>query len=268
MAKHALENNLDLNSFWSSVISKNGSIAFWCCPREKTIHCLADLSGSVSRGRVDLKTIDQGFIVSPFLNPEGNETLFLKRDVYAEYKDGQWRNQFGIENIINHDIQNPKSYNYHLNERPDTEISGEKAHFIQMVEDALVSINEGEFDKVVSARTYDEPLPDHFDIIQYFLNLVETYQDAFVSLVSIPGRGTWIGATPELLIEYSEDHFRTVSVAGTQPFSIDKELSDAGWNQKEIEEQAMVSRYIIDQFKTIRLRSANRESGEYDPFKN
>ena len=35
---------------------------------------------------------------------------------------------------------------------------------------------------------------------------------------------------------------------------MDKDLSEAAWNQKEIEEQAMVSRYIIEQFKIIRLR--------------
>ena len=123
-----------------------------------------------------------------------------------------------------------------------------------MVENGIKAIEDGEFDKVVSARTYDEPLAENFNVIEQFNRLEQAYPDAFVSLVSIPGRGTWMGATPELLIETSSEHFRTVSVAGTQPFPVDKDLSKAAWNQKEIEEQAMVSRYIIEQFKTIRLR--------------
>ena len=129
-----------------------------------------------------------------------------------------------------------------------------------MVEDGITAIEEGEFDKVVSARTYDEPLLENFDIIEQFNRMEKAYLDAFVSLVSIPGHGTWLGASPELLIEVSVEHFRTVSVAGTQPFPLDKDVSEAAWNQKEIEEQAMVSRYIIEQFKTIRLREFE-ESG-------
>jgi isochorismate synthase len=147
-----------------------------------------------------------------------------------------------------------------LTAKGQTEISGEKDHFIKMVEDGITAIEEGEFDKVVSARTYDEPLLENFDIIEQFNRMEKAYPDAFVSLVSIPGHGTWLGASPELLIEVSVEHFRTVSVAGTQPFPLDKDVSEAAWNQKEIEEQAMVSRYIIEQFKTIRLREFE-ESG-------
>jgi len=150
--------------------------------------------------------------------------------------------------------QDQYSTKYHLNHRPDTEISGKKNHFINMVETGIKAIEDGEFKKVVSARTYDEPLSKNFNILSQFDRLEKAYPDAFVSLVSIPGRGTWMGATPELLIESSDKHFRTVSVAGTQSYPLAQDLSEASWKQKEIEEQAMVSRYIIDQFKIIRLR--------------
>jgi isochorismate synthase len=45
-----------------------------------------------------------------------------------------------------------------------------------------------------------------------------------------------------------------MSLAGTQPAQGDNPLKSAAWTQKEIEEQALVSRYIVDCFKTIRLR--------------
>jgi isochorismate synthase len=45
-----------------------------------------------------------------------------------------------------------------------------------------------------------------------------------------------------------------MSLAGTQPAQCDNPLKSAAWTQKEIEEQALVSRYIVDCFKTIRLR--------------
>ncbi len=103
-------------------------------------------------------------------------------------------------------------------------------------------------------------LPESFDIIKQF-NRMEKHI-LMHSSVWFPFQVTehgW-GPLPELLIESSFDHFRTVSVAGTQPFPLDKDVSEAAWNQKEIEEQAMVSRYIIEQFKTIRLREFE-ESG-------
>ena len=248
-----VDKKIDLKNLWSSAMAKNGSVAVWRCPRENSIHFLADLSKLPAKGRIDLQDVEQGFLVSPFMNPEGNETLFLRSDVYANrMENGSWRMVHGTP--TNSVQEGSTAIPYHLNTRPDTEISGEKDHFIKMVEKGITAINEGEFDKVVSARTYDEPLSENFNIIDQFNRLEKAYPDAFVSLVSILGKGTWMGATPELLIESSSVHFRTVSVAGTQPFPLDKDLSEAAWNQKEIDEQAMVSRYIIEQFKTIRLR--------------
>ena len=247
-----VDKKIDLKNLWSSAMAKNGSVAVWRCPRENSIHFLADLSKLPAKGRIDLLNTEQGFLVSPFMNPEGNETLFLRSDVYANrMENGSWKMVHGTPT---NSIQEGLAIPYHLNTRPDTEISGEKDHFIKMVEKGITAINEGEFDKVVSARTYDEPLSENFNIIDQFNRLEKAHPDAFVSLVSILGKGTWMGATPELLIESSSVHFRTVSVAGTQPFPLDKDLSEAAWNQKEIEEQAMVSRYIVEQFKTIRLR--------------
>ena len=70
----------------------------------------------------------------------------------------------------------------------------------------------------------------------------------------IPRKGLWIGATPELLISDSAKQFKTVSLAGTKALSANQKLSEIAWTQKEIEEQAFVSRYIINCFKKIRLR--------------
>jgi isochorismate synthase len=43
-------------------------------------------------------------------------------------------------------------------------------------------------------------------------------------------------------------------VAGTQAYHPGTSLQEVAWRQKEIEEQALVSRYIINCFKKIRLR--------------
>jgi isochorismate synthase len=70
---------------------------------------------------------------------------------------------------------------------------------------------------------------------------------------------TWLCATPEILVSQdAEGIFKTISLAGTQsailPDGHVVSSQDARWSQKEIEEQAFVSRYIIECFKKIRLR--------------
>jgi len=250
----------ELKDYWLAAMKEKASVAVWRLPHENKIHFLCDFLHEPQKGKVDFQSSSPGFVVSPFVSKKGKETLFLKADLHIIFSDKSPDISVATtvpDSFWNGDIEAghkiPTIF-YHLNQRPDTEISGEKSHFIDMVDRGINAIGHGEFDKVVTARTLDQPLPDSFDIIHQFHRIEKAYPDGFVNLISIPGRGTWMGATPELLIETSGTHFRTVSLAGTQPFPEEADLSDATWNQKEIEEQAMVSRYIIEQFKTIRLR--------------
>jgi isochorismate synthase len=48
--------------------------------------------------------------------------------------------------------------------------------------------------------------------------------------------------------------FRTMALAATQPFTAEVTPRTAIWRQKEIEEQALVARYIVSCFKQLRLR--------------
>jgi isochorismate synthase len=80
--------------------------------------------------------------------------------------------------------------------------------------------------------------------------------------VYIPDIGTWMGATPEVLVSVEDNNiFRTVALAGTLPYHEGINLRTVAWTQKEIAEQALVERYIISCFKKIRLR----EYDEYGP---
>jgi isochorismate synthase len=131
----------------------------------------------------------------------------------------------------------------------------------KVVENALMEIQSGRFQKVVPAAPRLFPLEDEFSCIDTFFRLCSNYADAFVSLVSAPSIGTWLGASPEALIEVDRSKiFSTVAVAGTQAYHPQILPQEVAWRQKEIEEQALVSRYIINCFKKIRLREFE-ESG-------
>ena len=69
----------------------------------------------------------------------------------------------------------------------------------------------------------------------------------------------WLGASHETLVALDADGvFRTISLAATQAaFDASGAIipaSEVRWGQKEIQEQALVSRYIVECFKKIRLR--------------
>ena len=92
--------------------------------------------------------------------------------------------------------------------------------------------------KVVAARVKVEN--DSADVASTFLNLTRAYPDAYVFCFSTPKTGCWIGATPELLLHRHGALYHTMALAGTRP--ADNQLP---WDEKNIREQEMVTRYIL-----------------------
>lgn len=128
-------------------------------------------------------------------------------------------------------------------------------NFTELVRKGLEEISKGKFEKIVPSRTRLIDLGEDFDLIESFENLCSRYENALISFVSIPGTGHWLGATPEVLVTVEDNTiFRTVALAGTMPYTPGMNLRSIAWTQKEIEEQALVERYVISCFKKIRLR--------------
>ena len=147
-------------------------------------------------------------------------------------------------------------------EIPDPEA---QANFEATVAEAVAEMQAGRFWKVVISRTKTLDFGQQPDVTILFDRLCAAYPAAFVSAVFLPdGTGgkpaqIWLSATPERLVSVDANGiFKTVALAGTQssytPEGTTKRTAEALWSQKEIEEQALVSRYIIGCFKKIRLR--------------
>ena len=94
--------------------------------------------------------------------------------------------------------------------------------------------------KIVAARTIR--IYTKIDLNATFDNLCVAYPDAFVFLFSTPLTGTWIGASPELLLRKEGDFISTMALAGTRPSS---ELAEE-WDVKNRDEQAMVTEFIMN----------------------
>jgi isochorismate synthase len=133
--------------------------------------------------------------------------------------------------------------------------NSEDTGFLTLVNKCIDEIEKGTFEKVVPSRTKVIELPVDFDVLTAFQKLSSKYHHALISFINIPEIGTWMGATPEILVTVQDKNiFKTVALAGTQRYTEGMNLKAVAWTQKEIEEQALVERYIISCFKKIRLR--------------
>lgn len=248
-------------------------IALWRLPESSELHLVIDFSVSQNKVNVDLEELGSGFVVSPFAKNEG--AWFIQADLY-------WRGSFSettpstlsfshqAEQYLSEKNQRKNLFLKELNSVFSTFLSNtlpitlpkfsvkgtsEESNFEEMVKNAIAEIKKGTFRKVVLSRHKKIDLPSNFDILQTFQKLCRLYSHAFVSLVSSSQTGTWLGATPETLVSVDKNKvFKTMALAGTQAKGSQTNMSEVLWTQKEIEEQALVSRYIINCLKKIRVR--------------
>ena len=261
-------------SFFQAALAHDLPIAIWRLPQEDIKNVVIDLSGQARQMKIDLEESRPGFALSRFLNPDLKETYFLNADIYfstaldniqyltppqqLDEQILQYQRRFldTFEQALENGLSNTTPPNTSAN---DLHLATE-ADYTRLVQEGVNAIKSGAFKKVVLSRAKTVDLPDDFDHVQTFMKLCETYANALTYLVYIPQVGTWMGATPETLISTDDQqHFRTIALAGTQQYNPDLPLSHTAWMQKEIEEQAMVSRYIINCFKKIRLREFEEE---------
>jgi isochorismate synthase len=253
----------EIISCWFRLACKNGmSVALWKLPGDDRKHLVVDTRESIPPSKVDLEEVTGGFLVAPFHNPERSREILIKSDLYFSTE----RNKItlaeslsakGHDNLLDQFLEELKNgaqkpefyFNSHT---PNSTTQYDYQH---IVEKALERIQRSEFQKVVPAAIRQLSLQEDFSCLDTFDKLCDSYPAAFVSLVSTPEIGTWMGASPETIIEVKgSKYFTTVAVAGTQAYHPGTSLQEVAWRQKEIEEQALVSRYIINCFKKIRLR--------------
>ncbi|MEN2282750.1 chorismate-binding protein [Algoriphagus sp. SE2] len=246
-------------------LGSGGSFAIWRKPKCNTVEMVLDDSTIPSKVTINLEELDPGFIIHPFADQEDKKAYFIKANNYLKIKlDDSFEKdelpEWAKIRLENERLLSPQELKSLFAQQPHTiqgsgkDESQNKKHFMQLVEMGVQAVLDGKMEKVVPARTKHIEIPEDFNLSLTLLSLMKTYPFAFINFFHIPQVGTWIGASPEVLIETKGDIFYTMSLAGTQPAEGDNPLKTAAWTQKEIEEQALVSRYIVSCLKKIRLR--------------
>ena len=258
---------------WETAHSLGFPAALWRLPNQQDKHLIVSFEELLPRVAADLDELPAGFLISPFdnLNTETqspNQTLFLRADLQAVFST---ENEADVK-VVSSEMTDRFWQACHSLPKPQAEQpsnsealtvltdAGAEVLYVRNVAEAVEAMQRGEFRKVVLSRTKQVQFADAPNAVTLFDKLCQAYPTAFVSAVSIPEKGQiWISATPERLVSIDADGiFRTASLAGTQsafePDGTPKRPPEAMWSQKEIEEQALVNRYIIECFKKIRLR--------------
>jgi isochorismate synthase len=262
--------NISLEKVLLTAILNRLGIAAWRSPGKNEIHliiCFTKIQALYTHP--NLEELQPGFLISPYENENNMLQYFITADLHFVFGD------MGLSSYTQDHKLSEKSVGEFLKEVSENNIESifrtadnssqnsdqhRKGNFESLVRLSVEKIRSGDFQKVVPSRKTEIDLPDGFNLSTKFMELCKLHPGAFVSLFSLSGKDIWIGASPELLISITAGRFfHTSAVAGTQSGKNIQNLSEVAWTQKEIEEQALVSRYIINNFKKIRLREFEEE---------
>lgn len=264
----------EAEELWLAARESGFPCALWKLPHTSEIKLLISVREGIRRCQPDLEKLSPGFIISPFHWKGEDDILYMEGDIIAYYtENGQLSH---VDNVPGEEhplfvklVEKASEIKYSGVSESSLYVSGllsavpdqdTRARFERAVELAVSAIRQKQFLKVVLSRTKKLAYTDQFQPAKAFQKLAKAYPHAFVSLVNLPDqKELWLGASPEVLVQQKSDGtFNTMSLAGTQKAKDDDgnliPRSDIRWGEKEIEEQALVSRYIIECFKKIRLR--------------
>ena len=113
-------------------------------------------------------------------------------------------------------------------------------------------IGRGGLEKVVLSRRLQVHVENGIlEAERLFFKACSCSPNCFVALWHTPQTGTWLVATPEPLLNHSHQEWSTVALAGTMPLAADGQHTS--WSDKNVEEQAIVARFIRKQLDETAL---------------
>ena len=201
--------------------------ALYSLPYSKDHYLIRQLGNNINKFNTDSLT-QSGFVIHPFVEDEKSPSIFIRKDAFHKNPV--------IEFFSNH-IGNIKSIT--------------QSTYLDQVQKFIEATQSG-YQKIIFSRIETVHLQTG-DLFPLFTTLKDLYKNAFVYLFNIPNIGCWMGASPEIFVNQKGHHFETVALAGTQR-DLGLPLEKVDWGEKEVEEQAIVERYIE---KALKKEKAN-----------
>jgi isochorismate synthase len=249
-----------LHAFYAAALHGAKAAAVWRLPGCSEVCAVVDLDQVNELTHIDFHRRRAGFVFAPFVAGQQNAAYRIDADVIftpaglrlpdagANDKRRRAQQQFAAEYVALARGEAPMIASWYAPNAHAQERAACETEYTNLVRQAVDFIRETGIAKVVVSRTSRQPLPSGFDAVDALLELTVRYPTAFVSLVAIPGIGTWLGASPEVLLTLDDQVLTTMALAGTQRRPEDRPLSAVQWGNKERAEQEMVSDYVRDFF--------------------
>ncbi len=241
-----------VQALFRAALANQAATALWRLPGQAAPAALVDFTGAYGPAPIDFRSPRQEFVFAPFINQPDNAALRLHADILLG-ADGivataperaLSRSVLADFARFQSDAALPAPAWYLPPAAALDDSAADERTFTNLVRDAVDFIRKTDIAKVVVSRLTERPLPANFDPTAAFAELCVRYPHAFVSLVAIPGVGTWMGASPEVLLTVDQTRLTTMALAGTQRRPEDRPLAAVQWGAKEQVEQEMVSAYI------------------------
>ena len=212
---------------------------------------------------------NESFVV--FKKPSHNKIVCQQGDVI----DGQvfdMQNKRGFifmpfNSNLNGYLLTPKTtietqFQLELNKNKNTDFAvkdfnSKKGSYIKFIKNTIAEIKNSSLEKVVCSSSFKLKLKSKSPI-EYFKRLLQLNHDAFCYLFYHPKIGTWIGASPEKLINLNNGIVTTFALAATK-----KKLNQS-WTDKEFREQKIVEDQIV---KDLNKDCKNIERGALQTVK-
>lgn len=171
----------------------------------------------------EYKKGEKGFLVSPFSPTQQTPQLFI-------------RQEYSLQNF-------PHNITKRQVEYPQPNIEIDKTTYNSSATKLIEEMKQGNYQKAVLSRTIGYKAKARERAAQWFSSLCNSYPNAYVYIFSLPKTGTWMGATPELLLEYDGATVTTMALAATR-----RRGEQRNFTSKEEQEQKIVADYISQRF--------------------
>lgn len=203
---------------------QNQALPFVCYRRPNDTHLKAYLCHSDDLVCTD-SFVEEGFVFAPF-DDRKNALIFKSVDSTI------------LEEEVGEYLSEKEQHIY----RKTHPFPTKHQNLIKL---GIEAIQKGEFSKVVLSRK-DVLEIEEFYWLEAYKKLLNFYTNACVYVWYHPKVGLWMGATPERLVSLENNKFKTMALAGTQPYT---ESKNPKWGEKERQEHQFVVDYIVSQIK-------------------
>ena len=174
----------------------------------------------------------QGFVIAPFRTVKDTPLVLIPaEDTEIE------------QHTVPNSVSTPITAALPIADRPSPAYAADFQRF-------SLAVRSGQFAKLVLSRSEECPLPDGLDTETLFFRACHAFPRAMVMLFSTPLTGTWLVASPEILLDYQPPYLCTMALAGTMPHSEGLPT----WSEKNQREQHVVEQYIADTLAPLAAR--------------